>query len=132
MDLKCPYCNNIFAVTPSIKGVVEKNAPLVHKVLQWIDTPVTVAELLISLDVDSLEKHEPLERTVYRTAFRATDIVRELKLNTTPEALQNILSHALTGWNRPVRPRRIFGKNGRWWVKIGYEDAPGYTEEDLI
>lgn len=132
---KCPHCNGFLTVT-STTGTApfEEADSVLSRVQQWLDTPVTLSDLLIDYGCDGdLSRFEPLDRQVLRTAFRSVDAIRALGLGQPPESFHYTVKR-LSGWSSSTTPRRVFGVSGRWWVKRGYGDTPGFieVEDDLV
>lgn len=135
--LKCPHCNGLLALTAAgtgSPGQVDKTTlSLAGRVQQWLETPVTVSDLLLESGFEGdLTRYEPLDRMVVRTAFRAKDCLTALGINSTPQWLAYYVGQ-IPGWSG-TELRRYWGIQGRWWVKTGYEWAPGFVEagDDLI
>lgn len=136
--LKCPHCKGLIAVTTVLaktEGLVTQKAIDEHKGLKkrvtaWLNTPVTLSDLLIDSGGNAdLTRFEPLDREVIRTAYRATDVIRALGVEMPPEKLTFVLS-TISGWAKPEAPKRLLGVQGRWWVRRGYEEHPGFIDAD--
>lgn len=132
---KCPHCNGLLAVTaPTVTAPLEEADSALSRVQQWLDTPVTLSDLLIEYGCDGdLSRFEPLNRQVLRTAFRSVDAIRALGLGQPSESFHYTVKR-LSGWSASTTLRRVFGVSGRWWVKPGYEWTPGFieVEDDLV
>lgn len=135
--LKCPHCNGLLVLEKAGTGplgqVDKATASLVERVQRWLETPVTVSDLLLESGFDGdLTAYEPLDRMVVRTAFRAKDCLKALEINSTPQWLVYYMGQ-IPGW-RGTELRRYWGIQGRWWVKAGYEWTPGFVEpeDDLV
>ena len=132
--LKCPHCNGFLVLEKAgtgSSGQVDRATPnLVSRVSRWLDTPVSVSDLLLESGFNGdLTPYEPLDRMVVRTAFRAKDCLSALRINATAHWLAFYMGH-IPGWSPATTKTRYWGLQGRWWVKTGYEWAPGFVEAD--
>lgn len=132
---KCPHCNGFLSVTAHHQTLVtERPDSAVKRLQQWLNTPVTLSELLLDYGCNGdLSRYEPLDRTVLRTAFRSVDAIEALGLGIPPEKF-HYTAKRLPGWESSTVFRRVFGLPGRWWVKIGHGEGFGFVEpeDDLV
>lgn len=124
--LKCPHCKGLLDLNLS-KGGRQHLEPYRARqritLLQWSSDPVTLGDLLIGMGSDkNLTPFEPLDRLVVRTAFRVVDAVRELGDHFRP----NSLYRDLPGWSKATEPRRMMGVLGRFMIREGCENTPGF------
>jgi hypothetical protein len=108
----------------SRKGAIS----ILRAIAEWVDTPTPLSEYLYGIGYEGdYGRFEPLDRLVLRTGFRSTDAIKALGLGVSPERLHYFIRH-LDGWAGKTTARMIFGVQGRWWVKDGYE--PGFVDYD--
>lgn len=138
MTLKCPHCKGLLAVTGvsafSADPVTPEEDRLVKALQVWTDTPVALSTLLLDYGCEgNLSRFEPLDREVVRTVFRSIDAIRALGLGVPPEHFR-VTAQRVPLWSDEAAVKRFFGLQGRWWVKSGYEWAPGFVEvgHDLV
>lgn len=127
--LKCPHCGGLMAVTGVERKALSETA---KQVTRWLKTPVTVLDLLYEIGFEGdMTRFEPLDRLVYRTAFRSKDAIAALGMGVAPERMSYIVRE-LPDWGHETALTRVFGVQGRWWVKRGQQ--PGFMEisDDLV
>ena len=136
--LECPYCKGLLRLEATGQGtwgpVQSKPKFGVEALVQWVNEPVPLSDLLIDYGCSGdLSRFEPLSRMVVRTAFRTVDAVRALELGVPSEQFRFIVAR-MPGWSSETTKARFVGVQGRWWVKVGYEWAPGFVEaaDDLV
>lgn len=128
--IKCPHCNGFLPSEgggTGSPGQAPKNGLQLRKrLLEWVDTPVALSDLLLDSGfTGDLTSYEPLDHPVLRTAFRATDALRGLNISAPPQWIAPYCNDLWHDWSPPTL-RRYWGIKGRWWVRKGFEDAPGY------
>lgn len=129
--LKCPHCKGLLDLVAAGQGGVQHKSKFgVGALIRWVNEPVPLSDLLIDYGRDGdLSRFEPLDRMVVRTAFRTVDAIRALELGIPSEQFRFTVAR-MPGWSSDTVKARFLGVQGRWWVKAGYEDAPGFVEVD--
>ena len=132
--LKCPHCNGFLALVAAGQApkppVQSKSKFSIETLVRWANEPVPLSDLLIDYGRDGdLSRFEPLDRMVVRTAFRTVDAIRALELGVPSEQFRFVVAR-MPGWSSETTKARFVGVQGRWWVKIGYENEPGFVEAD--
>lgn len=132
MALKCPHCNGLLALVSTRQVEPDPADAAIQKTVRaWLDQKMPLAEFLSDYDLDDLGPYEPLDRIVVRTAFRSRECIEQLGLGISERHLARII-RGIPGWSDDPAVRLLWGKQSRYWVRLGYEYEPGFAEDGLI
>lgn len=131
--LNCPVCSaNLELISTRQDKAAQTRNPLLQRVIEWLDTPKPLGELLVANAVKgNLMVYGDTDEVVYRTAFRGIDFLRATGTPMHYHALARVLVD-LPGWTaKPVR-MSVFGVQGLFYQRLGFEGYMGAVPEDIF